>query len=239
MKLFLHLRDWLVSVLSAWYGWVGASATVGLVGFGQGMEWWSAPPKWVYVSLLIFGLSVSMFQAWRKEHCEVEEIHEKMEDLSTKYFDERPQLMLGVISCVGDKQWAEQAGSRNSPVHFYLQHLSGRPATEVHFDPIFSESGKFEIRFNPVGCVTGPVRSSMDYSVWENKMEPDPPTIESVGWGCLLRYFFYDCDWAVRLHPFEVTVRFRDRDDYRMQKFRIVFDAKEYKVLTPTEIKQP
>lgn len=86
MELFTHLRHWLVAVFSAWYGWVGASATVGIVGFGQGMDWWTAPPKAVYISLLVFGLSISMFQAWRKEHCEVTATHNQMVAIEKKNF---------------------------------------------------------------------------------------------------------------------------------------------------------
>jgi hypothetical protein len=38
------------------------------------------------------------------------------------------------------------------------------------------------------------------------------------------------------MHPFDLTVRYKDRQDERIQQFRFIFDAKDYKVLPPSEI---
>jgi hypothetical protein len=179
--------------------------------------------------LAVFFVLIACFLAWRDEN-------RNAEDLQKRYFDERPRLMLGLISHASDEEWRKMADSRNTPVHFYLQHLSGRPATEIRFDPILSEGRKFDLRFTPIVSVVGPVRSHVDYEVWENGIKPDQKIIESIGWGCMLRLFFYECDWDTRMHPYELTVRYRDRFDERLQRFRFEFDAKEYKVLPPTEI---
>ena len=63
-----ELAEWIWAVIKAWYGWVGASATVGLVSFGQGMGWWRSPGRHVYVGLLAAGFIWSVFTAWVKEH---------------------------------------------------------------------------------------------------------------------------------------------------------------------------
>jgi len=76
----------------------------------------------------------------------------------------------------------------------------------------------------------------MNYEVWENGIQPEQRVIDSIGWGCLLRLFFYDCNWDTRMHPFDLTVRYKDRQDERIQQFRFIFDAKDYKVLPPSEI---
>jgi hypothetical protein len=54
---------WLIDVCRAWYGWVGGSATMGIVGLGQILDLWPAPPKWLYYVFLGVGLLVSVFQA--------------------------------------------------------------------------------------------------------------------------------------------------------------------------------
>jgi hypothetical protein len=68
MQLVGDFTRWLAAVISAWYGWVGASATAGLVGFGQGMGWWGSPGRQTYVALFVLGLVISVFQAWRKQY---------------------------------------------------------------------------------------------------------------------------------------------------------------------------
>jgi hypothetical protein len=83
MDFFRHLGKWLAAVFRAWYGWVGASATAGMVGFGQGMKWWESPGKPVYIGLLIVGLAISMFQAWRGEHLDSEVAKKKIDDMAS------------------------------------------------------------------------------------------------------------------------------------------------------------
>ena len=80
MELIRDFGKWMIAVVRAWYGWVGASATVGLVGFGQGMGWWESPGKRVYISLLVVGFVSSMFQAWRPEWLEAKRVRESIEN---------------------------------------------------------------------------------------------------------------------------------------------------------------
>jgi hypothetical protein len=79
MKLLSHFAKWMAAVLSTWYGWVGASATAGLVGFGQGLGWWGSPGKRTYIGLLIIGFVISVFGAWRKQYIIAEQEKAKNE----------------------------------------------------------------------------------------------------------------------------------------------------------------
>jgi hypothetical protein len=67
MSIFVDVREWIIAVIKAWYGWVGASATAGFLGVGQNLGWWS-PTGHTYWWLIGCGFVVSMFQAWRGEH---------------------------------------------------------------------------------------------------------------------------------------------------------------------------
>lgn len=60
-------QDWLIAVFKAWYGWVGASATAGMLGLAQGLHLWQ-PDRRVYLGLMIIGLFVSCFLSWADEY---------------------------------------------------------------------------------------------------------------------------------------------------------------------------
>jgi hypothetical protein len=62
---------WLVAVAKNWYGYVGGSATAGMVGLGPVFGWWESPGPRTYTVLIVIGVVVSMFQAWHKEHSQV------------------------------------------------------------------------------------------------------------------------------------------------------------------------
>jgi len=67
VKVASEFGAWVWAVLSAWYGWVGGSATAGLFGLGQSLGWWTPNPR-AYKWLIGAGFVVSMFQAWVREH---------------------------------------------------------------------------------------------------------------------------------------------------------------------------
>src|SRR5438445_1857798 len=67
MQILADVQDWIVAVSSAYHGWLGGSAVAGVLGLGAGLGCWHPRPK-PYYGLIGFGLLVSVFQSWRKEH---------------------------------------------------------------------------------------------------------------------------------------------------------------------------
>jgi hypothetical protein len=58
---------WITAVLKAWYGWFPSSVIAAVVGYVHELTAWH-PSKNVYIGILAVGFSVSVFEAWRKEH---------------------------------------------------------------------------------------------------------------------------------------------------------------------------
>lgn len=90
MQIIRELGLWMWSVISAWYGWVGASATAGMIGFGQGMRWWDSPSKKVYIRLILAGFVMSVFQSWVREHRKGVALTNDLDKLT--WPDDRPKL---------------------------------------------------------------------------------------------------------------------------------------------------
>jgi hypothetical protein len=90
MRIVREIGLWMWAVISAWYGWVGASATAGMIGFGQGMKWWESPSKSAYIAIIVSGFVISVFQAWVLEHRSADVLANKVEELT--WPDNRPML---------------------------------------------------------------------------------------------------------------------------------------------------
>lgn len=103
MDLARDLTRWTSAVFKAWYGWVGASATAGVVGFGQGMGWWESPGRQTYFALLVAGLLVSLFEAWRKEHQSAEEAIKAARN-------QEPDFALNIENCI----WSFDQGTNQT-----------------------------------------------------------------------------------------------------------------------------
>jgi len=233
MKLLKNLLNWVMAVGRAWYGWVGASATVGIVGFGQGMGWWSAPSKSVYVALLIAGLTISMFQAWRTERINADQAHDEARRMENKYFDERPKLGLDILSPEGMKDWQE----RGPGAQIYLRHLGGRIATSVRFDPLISKMGKYCLLFDPLPHIDPQVRNSLIYDV------------QNVGASSLgyqdrdkigdiskepLRLFVLDSPSEPICVEYTLRIHYKDNDEKRSHQFHLRFDQHRFRFCRDT-----
>jgi hypothetical protein len=135
MALLREIGTWLRDVFLAWYGWVGGSATAGIIGFGPEVGWWAPPPKQMYVGLLVLGLLISLFQAWRREFRRAKEIEQK-------HFDEQPRFSIRPVNFVdGAEDWYQQRDGNGTMVQFVLQHYGGRIPENIRFDPVTSLGG--------------------------------------------------------------------------------------------------
>ena len=68
---------------------------------------------------------------WWLEHREKKKLQNEKLELERKYFDERPKLGINIVSEAGRDAWRVASDSKNAPVHFFMQYLSGRIATSV------------------------------------------------------------------------------------------------------------
>ncbi|WP_044176528.1 hypothetical protein [Granulicella mallensis] len=233
MKTINQVRVWVIAVLSAWYGWVGASATVGIVGFGQGMQWWSSPPKTVYVSLLVLGLSISTFQAWRIEFLKGEAAKESVKELEQRYFDERPKLSLDIGSAEGERSWMETS----SPVQFYIHHLCGRIPTDVRFDPIISKLGKFSLCFDELPHIDSRARNTLTFDIqsvgYPSLGQVDRSKIGNIG-STMFRQFLRDYPNETTEMEYELTARYKDGGEDLNHVFSIRFDRHRFRFIRNT-----
>jgi hypothetical protein len=232
MRLLRDLATWAASVLRAWYGWVGASATVGIVGFGQGMGWWGTPPKSVYVWLLVTGIMISMFQAWRKEHVKVEDATNEKAALESKYFDQRPQLSFEAHSVEGPNAWFEHP----NPVVFTIHNLSGRPPTSIYFEPIRSINGKYSLQFDSLPHIDSKGFEGVGFEVNEIGATPlsaaDRETTSRYKKIMLRDNFLDDSPNEFIELEYELICHFRDGEEERSRSFRLVFDKARWRFLT-------
>jgi hypothetical protein len=213
----------------------GGSVTLAIISFGitaleHAKDHNVATAVFGFLTIVFF--CVGAYTAWDKER-------DKRIEVENKYESERPRLMLVVNTHISGKQWRELTHSGKTSVFFSIQHLDGRPATDVSIDPIQSEKGNFTLKFGELPYVMDKTRSNVSFEVWENGIAPDPKTIESIGWDCMLPIFFNTSDLDVRMHDYDAIVRYKDRDEDRSQQFRITFDAKEQKLLPTKEITLP
>lgn len=157
MTLIRDFGKWMAAVFKEWYGWVGASATAGLVGFGQGIGWWGSPGKRIYISLLVIGFIISTFGAWRDEHIAAEKAKRKV-------YDGRPRISLEAAPYSG-AEW------KTADYIFWIQNVGDRAAREIRFAPIQSRSGKWCLRLDTVGTLIPKHRPPLGFAVDCNEME--------------------------------------------------------------------
>jgi hypothetical protein len=222
MKLLTDIGNWMWAVLSAWYGWVGASATAGLVGFGQGMGWWESPGKKVYIALLAIGLVISMFSAWRKEHSIAQEA-------TGKLYDGRPVIMLEVL---GQPAAMDVDPSHNPrrltfrPPAFGLYNCGGRTARFIHVQPLTSKLGNYQMYFQDLTSLEPGPHRPIGFRVNNSGWSGAGLSNAEIAWD-----FFHDN--PVESDPLEnpalvwydTPITFRDAGDAAMKDIvRLAFD---------------
>jgi hypothetical protein len=191
-----------------------------------------ASQKIAYGLLAVLLGFYSAYRIWSQEHEKGESALRELEDLKKKYVDERPVLGLSIVSAMGPQEWNDAKAAGNSPVHFSLEHLSGRPATSIHFKPVHSKLGRFALEFDSLAYVKT-VRAAMNFYVHELAF----PRISALGRdkignidAQMLGVFLDDRDRNLGslLDSFELTVTFTDGEEIREQAFDLRFDWSRY-----------
>lgn len=225
MKLLIDIRKWLVAVLSAWYGWFGASATVGIVSVGHEMQWWPAPTKKAYLVLMLIGLVISLFLAWRTEHIRAEEA-------TAKLHDGRPIIMLEVFRQPVQTKSSDEELRWIAP-SFTLFNCGGRTARFLRVESITSWLGSYKMYFSDMPSLQPGERKDISFRVnssdWDdgemawkflndNYKDPSNPL----------------CDAAVVWY--DPKIEFRDTGESQMTDIvRLMFDV-ESEYLHVTEV---
>jgi hypothetical protein len=207
MKLISEFGAWVWSVFSAWYGWVGASATAGLVGFGQGMGWWGSPGKRTYIALLIIGFLVSVFVAWRRQYIIAE-------DAKAKVYNGRPIIVLEVL-----KQPAFVPGNppRYENPQFRLRNCGDRTARFLNIEPVPSTLGTHQMRFNDLVTLEPQQPRNVRFIIDDN------PDTDNGGFAWT---FFHDNPIETVLVFYDITIHFRDAGESGMEEIvRLRFDV--------------
>lgn len=188
-------------------------------------------PAAVFGFLTVGFFCFGAFQAWNKER-------EARVELERRYFDERPELVLEIISPQGPAAWRERA--TRDICWFWMQQLSGRAAKSVRFDSIPSINGRFALDFDAVSFVErSPRRTALIYHI----QEVGCPTLsghdlDEIGdiEGQLLGMFLDDSPPELISLNYRLIVRFKDREDEeRTKTFRLVFDKHRFAFLPNTE----
>jgi hypothetical protein len=90
MEIIREFGRWVLAVVKGIYGWIGGASATGIVAFGDAMGWWKATTN-TYKYLLLAGVVVSLFDAWRKEHRAVAAAQGELATLAEQLRKEREQ----------------------------------------------------------------------------------------------------------------------------------------------------
>jgi len=210
MKLMGDIVRWAGAVVSAWYGWVGASATVGLVGFGQSMNWWESPGKRFYIVLLIVGFVISVFGGWRKQYRVAEEA-------KAKVYDGRPIIVLEVNAQPSIAKLDGPPESKYDAPEFGLHNGGQRTARFVTIKPFESTLGNYHIRFQTVVSLEPGQHRYINFAVDDSPTETDK--------GELAWRFLHDNPDGSVFVWYDTTIDFRDAGESAMQDtVRLAFE---------------
>lgn len=173
---------------------------------------------WATGGMAIFCLLVACYLAWRDEHIQV-----------VKYAENRPKLALEINSLRGIEEWQKQADERESPVWFWVEHLSGRVATSVNFDALKSSRGAYTLHLTSLSYVKPGPRYVVKY---ELRNEENPIDVAHLGWGTFLMHFFGDTD--SKQDNFSLVARYMDGEEECTQTFKFTFKKAEFVVTQNT-----
>jgi hypothetical protein len=223
MKLLADITKWLGAVIGAWYGWVGASATAGIVGFGQGMGWWGSPGKRIYFGLLVVGSVVSAFQAWRKEYSGRLVEQERRLAWETRFNNEEPRIMFGLLAPMN---WNNL--DILGEFVFTVTNYGKRPALYVKIEPLKSPSENFTIDFGPLDVLPPDSRyRAIQHAIDDGNKRSELDKRK-------LWEFFHNCPIENRtVETFDVFIKFKDRDEDKQTVAKMQFDlnSKELTIL--------
>jgi hypothetical protein len=191
---------------------------------------WAVKASFTAALICIF---IACYLAWRDEHKMALKSKAEKDEIQKIYENQRPILGLNVVSNEGMKSWMET----NIPVHFAMQHLSGRVATSVRFDTVISKLGKYSLHFDAIAYVDPPVQKGMSYEVKDTDYSTlgykDRDRIGNIE-GELLRLFVLDSPEEESGWDYSLVAHFKDVNEELSQTFHLRFDKHRFRFLRNT-----
>jgi hypothetical protein len=145
-------------------------------------------------------------------------------DASQRPPEDRPRLGARVVNLLDDGYRAGVAGGALE-VEFRLRHLSGRPATTITIDPIWSFGSNFELRMDGIPFLALGQEVILRYEVWRNGQRPPRKLVDAIGWGKLLADFVSDSRSDGNDIGFPLMIWFMDGQNIDKQEFRLIYDS--------------
>ena len=107
-------------------------------------------------------------------------------------------------------------------VEFRVCLLTGRPATSITIQPVYSRKGYFSIHFGTVSFVRGSEEQIIGFEVKRNGRSPSRMQAGLPEWG--MADFLWDSGIDNDIETSPIIINFRDGDAYLEQRFRMTFD---------------
>jgi hypothetical protein len=155
-----------------------------------------------------------------------------------KLQDDYPQLGMKVVN-LSDGPQRGAIGAAALEVECRFRHLNGRPVTSLSVEPISSIGGNFTLYIGSLSYLAAGEEQKVDFEVWKHGQRPYSKLINAIGWGKMLADFLWDSRVEGDTVAFLVIVRFRDRDEYREQRFRLIFNHTTYRFDVVDDISLP
>jgi hypothetical protein len=188
--------------------------------------------------LAVFCLFWACFLAWRDKEKEVEELKTKLEGLEASRnaspvvnvqisglnqtaTDGPPRLGMRVISLF-DSSRTYIGGPTIMEVEFRLCLLSGRPATSVTIQPVYSGKGYFSIHFGTLSFVRGSEEQIIGFEIKRNERSLPRNRAGLPEWG--MGDFLWDSGIDSGIETSPIILNFRDGAACLEQRFRMTFD---------------
>jgi hypothetical protein len=205
-------------------------------GLGVFIAWGNKSNMWAVeasIAAAVICVFIACYLAWRDERKGVLKSEAERNKIQKMYEDQRPILGLNLVGTEGMKAWMET----NIPVHFAIQHLSGRVATSVRFDPIISKLGKYALQFDAIAHVDPPVQKVMTYDVQDvghiSLGYRDRDRIGNIN-SELLRHFVLDSPEEENDWEYPLVAHFKDVNEEQSQIFHLRFDRRRFRFLRNT-----
>ena len=240
----MELRLYLHAVGKHWWALMSCAAFTFLgcyVAYANKSNEWTA--RAIFLMAFVF-LFIAGFLAWRDEHLarlkevvESERLRDTLQHrqlvpaatlpvqvhisgLDRQGANEPPRLGMRVNSLF-DSVAAGILGATVVNVEFRLCLLSGRPATSISVQPIYSRKGYFSIHFGALSYVRSE-EQIIRFEVRRNDRSLPQNQAGLPEWG--MAEFIWDARTDDGIETSPVIINFRDGDDYREQRFRFAFD---------------
>jgi hypothetical protein len=183
-----------------------------------------------------FGLAIcclfwACFLAWKDKEKEVEILKAQIRDLKTSTAiqiselnqeanDGIPRLGMRGISLFKGTPWSRD--DEMAEVEFRLCLLSGRPATSITIEPVYSKNSSYSVHFATLSFLKGTEEYAIAFEV-KNRGESVSRRPDGYGkWH--LGHFLWDSRIEGGVETSPIIVNFKDGTDLIQQRFRLTFD---------------